>query len=973
MSKPPSPDDGFDYNRIAKKPESEPTRLKEITNPPPVDIEEPRLDPIATANYEDQDCVFTQTSPHIFQRRQGGWNAKLPEVDLEKQYLVSNRTNGPSRPNHGQENPLATRGGAPFMPLELTWVVQRIQNKRKLTFTLSHSDCNSQDASANGAEGFRMYNNAAQGHVHDPDVPRRILWQHCFQASMSISKFLSAVSECRRQGLSDSEYGLAKRLTTRLSMDSERPFIGGRYLMPWTLRYDNQDVSKYTVDKTCIFFNFPYLYLASVGLRKYYDKGHLEHPPRTLLQSHYRLNKTQDRDKLQCVKWLKGRKLMSFLAASEDEKLERSHRKTDEFLYVPQLWGMIVGLDTLITSGCSDVKELCQPAIEIEAKRTAQNDNVLSLGLLNKQQQLLEIIDEQLVSQEDPKTIRLTDKTKPGDYHFWRDDDGLRITFENWGEVLREAHTKEMLSIRMRRDTPTVGKETPVANNSIIRGEPQLRVASSQEAKAARNTPAFLEWPMQDEFGENGNLPVQERVSKFLRAIHLRLPVPSAMTAKERAKRPQAFSEKRAQANDIYIPPKSFAQLQKDVGAAKLVDTAGVLIEKCAEMLLLFIPSSLGVDFQSDALRVFWGAVWEILQEAARVDNFKQELFTFMASLDRIIASAAHLHRGVHCLRNIQATDTPIWVDEMADGAVLLSAIVDAFGSIFHMFIEAVRYIKCKPDDRHSGLMSPSASVSGFAKEALKSLGVAKDQLIREADGKDNNDTVGPVLTPEAVAIALMDRLVSGVYRSGTIDIIGLYEECLEYLTLQVKYEASRRLLQKINEFSEEVAIVNDILKQQNNVLLQLRSALDPETFRAPSVARKLRYQYECKGIDKILLTIKDQLRACAELLERAKQLSIENVQLVETLQDDNSKAIFLFTMVTILFLPLSFVAGFFGMNLQGITDTTRDVWHFWKVALPLTAGIIGLCTVVAIKGEDTYFVSARLWRYLRRVCGSQL
>ena len=91
----------------------------------------------------------------------------------------------------------------------------------------------------------------------------------------------------------------------------------------------------------------------------------------------------------------------------------------------------------------------------------------------------------------------------------------------------------------------------------------------------------------------------------------------------------------------------------------------------------------------------------------------------------------------------------------------------------------------------------------------------------------------------------------------------------------------------------------------------------------------------------------------------------------METLQDDNSKAIFIFTMVTILFLPLSFVAGFFGMNVQGVSGTTSGVRHFWEIALPLTGGIIVLCAVVAIKGEDTYFGTARLWRYVRRLFSS--
>lgn len=55
-------------------------------------------------------------------------------------------------------------------------------------------------------------------------------------------------------------------------------------------------------------------------------------------------------------------------------------------------------------------------------------------------------------------------------------------------------------------------------------------------------------------------------------------------------------------------------------------------------------------------------------------------------------------------------------------------------------------------------------------------------------------------------------------------------------------------------------------------------------------------------------------------------------------------------------------------MNVQGITGTTSDVRHFWEIAVPLTVGIVILCVIVAIRGEDTYFASTRVWRYARRL-----
>lgn len=186
--------------------------------------------------------------------------------------------------------------------------------------------------------------------------------------------------------------------------------------------------------------------------------------------------------------------------------------------------------------------------------------------------------------------------------------------------------------------------------------------------------------------------------------------------------------------------------------------------------------------------------------------------------------------------------------------------------------------------------------------------------------------------------------------------------------TLKVKNEASRRLLQKLNGFQEEITIVKDVLKQQDKVLSGLRPSLDPKTFSTPSITRKLRYNFECKAIDRILTKLREQTKNCDELVERVKSLSIQNVQLVETFQDDNSKAIFVFTIVTVLFLPMSFVASFFGMNVIGVSATTTPLKHFWTIALPLTFGIVIPCTVIALKGEEVYFGVARMYRGLKRL-----
>lgn len=160
--------------------------------------------------------------------------------------------------------------------------------------------------------------------------------------------------ECKGTQLTQGEFGLTKKLLTTLGRISERQYVGGRYLVPLSLRYDNQDVSMYTTDKTCIFFSFPYLCLDPHGRPLYYKKEDNKHPPRTLLQSHYRLNRTDDRDASQCIRWLKSSRVNDCIIFHPDEsddisKLNpstRPRRKPEPLFLVPQLWGVIVGLGT---------------------------------------------------------------------------------------------------------------------------------------------------------------------------------------------------------------------------------------------------------------------------------------------------------------------------------------------------------------------------------------------------------------------------------------------------------------------------------------------------------------------------------------------------------------------------------------------------------------------------------------------------
>ena len=116
----------------------------------------------------------------------------------------------------------------------------------------------------------------------------------------------------------------------------------------------------------------------------------------------------------------------------------------------------------------------------------------------------------------------------------------------------------------------------------------------------------------------------------------------------------------------------------------------------------------------------------------------------------------------------------------MSDHAVLQAAMIDALGAIFKMLVAAVREARSgHSNDPKVGLWPNALRRS---EDACKFLEEARNKLIAEATGSASGEDMGPVITPEAVMIMLLERLANGVYGSGTVDIINVFEECLEQL-----------------------------------------------------------------------------------------------------------------------------------------------------------------------------------------------
>ncbi|CAG8979737.1 hypothetical protein HYALB_00011464 [Hymenoscyphus albidus] len=75
-----------------------------------------------------------------------------------------------------------------------------------------------------------------------------------------------------------------------------------------------------------------------------------------------------------------------------------------------------------------------------------------------------------------------------------------------------------------------------------------------------------------------------------------------------------------------------------------------------------------------------------------------------------------------------------------------------------------------------------------------------------------------------------------------------------------------------------------------------------------------------------------------------ARELEASNMAKINYNKDRQEAAIFVFTIVTVIFLPLTTVAGILGMNTNDVRNMDIDQWVFWVTAIPLIILVIALC-----------------------------
>ncbi|ETN43521.1 uncharacterized protein HMPREF1541_02680 [Cyphellophora europaea CBS 101466] len=191
-------------------------------------------------------------------------------------------------------------------------------------------------------------------------------------------------------------------------------------------------------------------------------------------------------------------------------------------------------------------------------------------------------------------------------------------------------------------------------------------------------------------------------------------------------------------------------------------------------------------------------------------------------------------------------------------------------------------------------------------------------------------------------------------------DLRHVYSKYTSECIVKAKRHASARIHKDVKLLIEEIATVGEILEQQRSIVNDLFSIKKRES---PMQALDQRVKR------RTLAHLDETARHFKKLYEHARQAADWNQHFINVRGEDNNKAIYVFTAVTVIFLPLTFVAGLLGMNTKEIRDTKDSQWLFWAVAMPFTACVLVICIGIV---QYKFLVRKRLNAVLRRCCGSR-
>ncbi|KAF2830828.1 hypothetical protein CC86DRAFT_343869 [Ophiobolus disseminans] len=242
-----------------------------------------------------------------------------------------------------------------------------------------------------------------------------------------------------------------------------------------------------------------------------------------------------------------------------------------------------------------------------------------------------------------------------------------------------------------------------------------------------------------------------------------------------------------------------------------------------------------------------------------------------------------------------------------------------------------------------------------------------RNALVNTSDRQSEQD-----YTSSMHIIAALSGALGMLHRSFWTDITlclsDRYASYLGHLQYRLHRSPSTKLVMDLLQVQEELNIIISIMEQQMDLVADIQgvptagrnrrhsqrheqrplSSLPPENI---ATYRQMSFSRLSDPAAQLLENLQREYADLVDLRENSNALINRTIQLVNIRLEDHGKAILVFTMVTIIFLPLSFISSFFGMNFSDIRNMEQSQSLFWIVAGSLTVGTVAFSVFLAFYG----------------------
>ncbi|KAF2624672.1 hypothetical protein BU25DRAFT_493335 [Macroventuria anomochaeta] len=157
----------------------------------------------------------------------------------------------------------------------------------------------------------------------------------------------------------------------------------------------------------------------------------------------------------------------------------------------------------------------------------------------------------------------------------------------------------------------------------------------------------------------------------------------------------------------------------------------------------------------------------------------------------------------------------------------------------------------------------------------------------------------------------------------------------------------------EVADIIDELKMIKNLLEKQRIVVGSLKSGFNNLGLMAHSQAYKhiacteRHLESVLSNVNEIKGEAEETYRSLLDLLDlKSKTASLAEARSTTK----QGQAVMLFTVVTIIFLPLSFFTAYFGQNVSEITgdDANPTAWELWRVGTPITVVIVLVALLIA-------------------------